>query len=467
MPKTYRMADASGQFFDIPENLVKQASSDGLVLHGASPASPVPPALRGMQKNPYTDAAVNTATSLVGGTVAGAQHTLTGADNLIRKGLNKVGGNYPMLPTTPVAKDERPAFYGEQMAEFMLPSSWVGKASKAVEGAELVSKAPKLASFLTRVGGEALASGSVNALQGKDFTEGAEIGAASTAGGEALGYGLKKIGAPILNAALNISGAKLRRVNPAEFMFENGGFGMNARSAEAMRSSANTQAKQVYQRVSDITQNSPTLIDLNPMRSKGQEFMNQFGRQQNPNLMAQGEAIMDTANNVTLPSPVTGQPLTVPRNSQVPMTAAMDVRRGLGAARSWNGNNFFEPPVTTMRDAMYGQMNEAMRSVHPELRQLDNAYANLATVGDSISRKSSMWPSLVAAASTGSAGFAHGGMAEGVGLGLLGMGAEKMATSAPFGYGMGRLGAGMPTLFNAGKNAFLASQSDTQGTNPK
>lgn len=483
---THRMTDASGQAFDIPEEMIKQASRDGLMLQGASPkGAPIPEALGVLQAHPYLDALGDTATTLLSGVGVGAMHTMRG----LGEGFLKFGSpseytaqqayvkNNPNAPnvrranllTTPNA-DEKLPFYAEQAAEFLAPEGLVSDVAKGVEGAKVLANSPRLAKaagFATRVGAEAGVTGTVNAAQGKDFQEGAATGALSTVGGAAAGYGLKKVGGAILDSALNISGSKLRRVgSPAQFMFEQGGFA--GQGAAGMRDTANIKAKQVYNQVSDLTKNSPNMVDLTPMRQTGRGFVKQFGRQQNPNLMAQGESLMDTANNVTLPSPVTGNMLTVPRNAQVPMTAAMDVRRGLGAARSWNGNNFFEPPANSMRDAMYGQMNQAMRDVHPELRQLDKAYSNYATIGDSIDRKSSLWPSLVAAGSAATTGaMVHGDALSAVVGGLAGIGIQKTMSSAPFGYALGRTGVGMPTLANFGKNAFLASQSDTQGTNPQ
>lgn len=454
-----RMHGPDGSVYMIPSEHVKEASQDGLVM-APGVSAPTPEGLRGMQEHPYMDAAANTAGSLFGGVAAGLTNSGRGLLNAMATGRGQVSRGPASTPTP----DEMPAYMGEQAAEFMLPEAALGKLAEGVKGAQMLGRFASPLARLTRIGGEAAVSGGVNAMQGKDFTQGAELGAASEFGGQVIGGALKGFGTKTLNTALNISGSKLRRTNPAAFMLENGGFGF--RGVNGMRSAADDMAKDVYQQISDVTQNSSARINLQPMRDVGNNRVQQFMSQQNPNLVAQADNVMDTANNVTLP--IMGTPLTVPRNAQVPMTAAMDVKRGLGAARSWNGNNFFEPPVTSMRDAMYGTLNEAMNTAHPELRGLNNTYSNAATIADSIDRKSSLWPTLVAAGMGGVAGGSHGGGVAGalsaIGTGLLYHG----VTSAPAGYAAGRLGVGAPTMFNFAKDAYLGSQqptSDNQGTN--
>lgn len=432
---------------------------------------PVPAGLQGMEQHPYADAALNTATSAVSGAYTGAMHTLYKTGELADRYLDPkdYAKRQQYLKNNPQAQarvnatinptqDEKPAYYGEQTAEFFAPDAIIGDIGKA--------------SMIGRMLRAGATTGLVGSMQTGSFKQGAMQGALA-AGSEPVAalasYGLRQAGEGLLNSALNISGSKLRRVNPAQYLVDNGGFNF-LRTADGMREVAEDEASRAYNQISSRAAANPRMVDLNPTFNKGKEFMDQWGREQQLGLQAQGNAIMNIPAEVTLPNPVSypGSPnyLTVSRNPQLPVEGALDVRRGLGKIKTWNANNFFEPPAVSMRDAMYGTLSDSLYSAAPELKQPMEAYSNYATIADSIHRKSSLWPSLMAGGFTGLGGVMHGGGVEGAITGLGGVAAYHAGTSAPAGYMLGKAGKFLPQAMPFFRNAAFAGMnsnpSDTQ-----
>lgn len=452
----------------------------GMSLPGV-PGVPLPKQLQNTTMNSIQDA--------VGGfgmgVIKGGAHTLNTLGRLATHGAPDSPSTQEFFHTDPNnSLPEKLGYGGEQVGEFfLLPGGKLGKAAKALSGSEKIGYGGKLL-------GEALATGAVNKAQGGDFTQGAEMGALGGAAGDALGYGLRKGGAFALDHALNISGAKLRRTNPGQYLVENTPFPRYLKTASGMRDQANEDAKGVYDQILNKAEGTPNNVNLQPTLDEGQKFLTQFMSQNNSNLVTQADNVMDVAANTTVDGPM-GR-FTVPRGNPNPATMpptlqqqpfggivppapnnsrllsvpqALTAKRGLGAARSWNGNNFFEPPVTTMRDAMYGRAAQSIEDAAPGMSDLNNAYSNLATVGDSIDRKASLWPMLHAMGFGGVGGaiMGHGNVE--TALSALGSGvAYKGLSSAPAGYLIGKSGFMMPTAARAGRNAFLVVSHPDGGT---
>lgn len=338
--------------------------------------------------------------------------------------------------------------------------------------------AGKFLNFLGRAASNAAVSGAV---------EGANTGSyesarnAAIAGGvlqpvaEGAGYLAKNAGNYALNRALNLPKSVLDRTNPGEYLINKGGYGWQF--ANGMREQAADEAAQAYNQMSQIAANSKGRVPLQPILNKSDEFMQDFGRQNAPNLLGQGEVLQDVVQNRTELNPYTGRyDLKVPRtpapnfpNPTVSVPEAVDIQRGLGKAKPWNANPFFEPPAVSMRDAMYGVGKENLLAAEPNLADPMNAYSNLIKVAQSSASKPSIWPEMHAAG--------YGGiMGEASGHGLLGatagVAASLFGKSALAAYSLGRLGVNAVPLsrftLGAGLGASSYSQfnpSDTHGTN--
>jgi len=141
------------------------------------------------------------------GALKGAGHTLGEIGNLIPlPGVPKANLNQPAV--TPEGTMQKLGYGGEQVGEFMLP---MGAEKK---GAELLAAhapqwAAKVAPPLARIGTQALSAGTVNALHGEPFKQGAVAGALGGAAGEAG----KAVAPSLVRSALRL-GSKRESAEP-------------------------------------------------------------------------------------------------------------------------------------------------------------------------------------------------------------------------------------------------------------
>jgi hypothetical protein len=141
----------------------------------------------------------------------GAMNTLTSMSQPIHNALEyyKPGLGESVIPQytinrvndikTPQNTAQKVGYYGEQLGEFLLPTGLEEGAASAV--AKLAPRAAKYAVPVTRIGEQALESGTRNVLQGGDFGTGA-IGGGLGAG---IGQGMKAAAPKLAESALGVT----------------------------------------------------------------------------------------------------------------------------------------------------------------------------------------------------------------------------------------------------------------------
>jgi hypothetical protein len=161
-----------------------------------TPTTTPPPATSPFQNPAWQQSFNNTATDVLKGAGKGVMSTLKGVDTLARKvpllgsfldKVNPVNNNSATAKaiTTPTNTAQNVGFGAEQLAEYLLPSTAIGKASKAantaIEGTKMGGFLQGAAKVATRSGLEGAGAGLVRSAQTGDVKEGAKA-AAITAG---------------------------------------------------------------------------------------------------------------------------------------------------------------------------------------------------------------------------------------------------------------------------------------------
>jgi hypothetical protein len=460
------MIGPDGSIYDIPIDMVRQASRDGFRLHTNTPTMPVPSALQGMEQHPYLDAAVNTAGSLFGGATAGLTNTGRNLANLVLPKRMAISRG-PMSTPTP---DEMPAYIGEQALEFLAPEALMGKLGKANAGYRALRAA--------------VGTGAVTYGQTGDWKKSLEQ--AALAGGatpvlEGAGNMMKSAGGWLLNNAMEMSRSVLARSSPGQYAIENGVFsqGWNplkwpAWSKEGMRNAGEQIAREAMDARDALAAASPQRLSVEPAKQIASEAAARAAADNNETLLNEAgnfyDALsyrnLDITNDKALQTffpngmqrNIAGrQFLTAPALSDTRSVSEMlDARQGLASARPWNTNNFFTPKGTALRNKMYGALNEQIHSI-PGIQPLDETYNAMSPFGRSIDNKPSLWPYTVVAGAGG---------AEGGPLGMLkAAAAYGIARSAPGAYALGRTGIALPQIGRGLLNLGFAT-SDATGQIP-
>jgi hypothetical protein len=457
---TTRMYGPGNKVYEIPNEMVKQASNHGLRMQPPLPPVPVPQELRHTLDNyGYGHAVGDTVQETVNGAITGWEHGAAGLINLGRRAVGKPPMNDPAAKAliTPT-KEEKPAYLGEQAAEFMLPESVAGKLG-----------------FV----GRTLGAGAVSLAQtgspkeaAVNMAQGAAIEGGMTVGGAAI----KRGGAYLLNNSMEMTKSVLSRRNPGEFAIENGVFsrGWNPLawdwSKGAMRQAGSEMASSAAEARDQIAAASSQTVSIAPAKQIAQDAVQRAAGQNDEALMGEASNLYQQLNEHK--QDITHDPamqkwfpdsmqqkfadqtfLTTPRltdNLSVP--EAIQARQGLGAAKPWNSNPFFTPRGNVVRDQMYGALNEQIH-MDPRIASLDETYSSMAPFGKSVDNKPTLWPTMVAAG----AGFASGGPQAAVTSG-----GSYLAARAPgIAYGLGRAGLNIQDAATTARNIFLAGR-DTQ-----
>ncbi len=168
------------------------------------------------------------------GIAKGIGSTAFGAGQLLGKVVGKITGQEDITADkpkpeflTPQTSQEKVGFYGEQIAEFLMPTNISSKVSGVVKGAKLLSKAPgfirKTAPLISKMATEAGIVGGQTTLQQGELNDTAKTGAIIAAAFPVLGKATsgilgatgKKIQETVIKPSINDvkNGFKIETIN--------------------------------------------------------------------------------------------------------------------------------------------------------------------------------------------------------------------------------------------------------------
>jgi len=289
--------------------------------------------------------------SALEGAEKGANHTLglyepIPSDRASRSGLYKFF--HPVIPGTsdlavpPQNTGEKVGYGGEQAAEFMGPGAAEEEAGRLA--AKALPKAAKYVAPAVRVASGALSAGGVNKLQGGSFKQGAEVGGALGAAGEAG----RAVAPALAESALGVT-KRLRGFGrtPGEAALEETKGVRPATVGHSAQEKASELTQELEKRAAASTTPASTSPAVKVIDQEQIKALKQNNRGYYDQLHALREQLTKDMS--------TGQPFP----GQMPASRILDLKRGVGnLEKSWNPEQ---------RGAMRGTIRKVYSALDSEL----------------------------------------------------------------------------------------------------